>query len=62
MNPIQHLKETVAELKQVSWPSRQKTVQLSAIVVGVSILMASYVGALDFGFTNLLKLLLSSRL
>ena len=58
MNPIQYFKDTLSELKQVQWPSRQKTLQLSAIVVAVSILMASYVGALDFGFTNLLKLLI----
>lgn len=58
MNPVRYFKETLAELKQVQWPTRQKTLQLSAIVVGVSILMASYVGALDFGFTNLLKLLI----
>lgn len=58
MNPVQYFKETVSELKQVQWPSRQKTLQLSAIVVAVSLLMASYVGALDFGFANLLKLLI----
>ena len=58
MNPVQYFKETLAELKQVQWPSRQKTAQLSAIVVAVSILMAAYVGALDFGFANLLTFLL----
>ena len=58
MNPVQYFKETLAELKQVQWPSRQKTAQLSAIVVAVSILMAAYVGALDFGFANLLTYLI----
>lgn len=58
MNPIQYFKDTLAELKLVSWPSRKKTVQLSAIVVAVSLIMAFYVGALDFGFTSLLQNLL----
>lgn len=58
MNPITHLKDTWAELKQVRWPTRKQTLTLSGIVVGVSILMAAYVGSLDYGFTNLLKLLL----
>lgn len=58
MNPVTYIKDTLAELKLVSWPSRKKTVQLSAIVVAVSLIMAFYVGALDFGFTNLLKTLL----
>lgn len=58
MNPIQYLKDTLSELKLVAWPTRQKTIQLSAIVVAVSLIMAFYVGSLDFGFTNLLKSLL----
>lgn len=58
MNPVQYFKDTLAELKLVSWPSRKKTVQLSAIVVAVSLIMAFYVGALDFGFTSLLQNLL----
>lgn len=58
MNPVTYIKDTLAELKLVSWPSRKKTVQLSAIVVAVSLIMAFYVGALDFGFTSLLQNLL----
>ena len=58
MNPVTYIKDTLSELKLVSWPSRQKTVQLSAIVVAVSLIMAFYVGALDFGFTSLLQTLL----
>ncbi|MEK7504435.1 MAG: preprotein translocase subunit SecE [Patescibacteria group bacterium] len=58
MNPVTYIKDTLSELKLVSWPSRQKTVQLSAIVVAVSLIMAFYVGTLDFGFTSLLQNLL----
>ncbi|MBI5358077.1 preprotein translocase subunit SecE [Candidatus Amesbacteria bacterium] len=58
MNPVAYFKDILSELKQVQWPTRQKTAQLSAIVVAVSLIMAFYVGSLDFGFTNLLKLLI----
>lgn len=58
MNPITYLKETISELMQVTWPTRRQTLTLSAIVVVASLVMAAYVGALDFGFTNLLKTLL----
>ena len=58
MNPITYLKETISELRQVTWPTRRQTLTLSAIVVAAALVMAAYVGALDFGFTNLLKLLI----
>ena len=49
MNPITYLKETLSELRQVTWPTRKQTLTLSAIVVVASLVMAAYVGALDFG-------------
>ena len=54
MNPITYLRNTVSELKQISWPTREQTLKLTLIVIAVSILVASYIGALDFSFTTLL--------
>ncbi len=58
MNPVKYLAETVDEMKRVSWPTRQETVKLTVIVVAISIVVAFYVGGLDFTFTNLLKLII----
>lgn len=58
MNPVTYLRETVDEMKRVSWPTRQETVKLTVIVVAISIVVAFYVGGLDFAFTNLLKLII----
>lgn len=58
INPATYLQETINELKLVQWPSREITIRLTLTVIAVSAIMAVYVGGLDFGFTNLLKLLL----
>ncbi|MEK7091317.1 MAG: preprotein translocase subunit SecE [Patescibacteria group bacterium] len=58
MNPVKYLQETIDELKHVSWPTRQETTKLTVIVIAISIIVAFYVGGLDFTFTNLLKLII----
>ncbi|MDO8301872.1 MAG: preprotein translocase subunit SecE [Sedimentisphaerales bacterium] len=58
MNPVKYLQEIVDEMKRVSWPTRQETIKLTIIVVAISIVVAFYVGGLDFAFTNLLKLII----
>ena len=58
MNPIKYLQETIGELKHVSWPTRQETTKLTIIVIAISIVVALYVGGLDFAFTNLLKIII----
>lgn len=55
MTPIAYFKDTIAELRQVRWPSRQATLKLTGIVIGISVLVGAYIGLLDFTFTNLLK-------
>lgn len=51
--PIQFLKEVIAELKKVTWPTRAETIQLTAVVVVVSLGVALYIGGLDFLFLTL---------
>ena len=58
MNPVKYLSETIDELKHVSWPSRQDTIKLTVIVIAISLIVALYVGGLDFTFTNLLTLII----
>ena len=52
------LQESFQELNRVNWPSRQDTVKLTAVVIFLSIVVAFFLGALDFIFTYLLELLL----
>lgn len=52
------LKDVRAELKKVSWPSRQETIKLTGVVILISVALAAFLGLLDFGFITLLNKLL----
>jgi preprotein translocase subunit SecE len=58
MNLTTYFRETVAELKQVRWPTREETIRLTIVVLGISVFVGAYVGALDYLFTNLLTFFL----
>jgi preprotein translocase subunit SecE len=49
------LKEVRLEMKKVNWPTRQETLRYTLIVIGVSLAVAAFLGALDFLFTTLLN-------
>lgn len=57
-NLIKYFKEVREELTKVSWPSRQQTIQKTILVITVSVVVGIYIGALDFLFTTLSKLLI----
>ena len=52
----EYLKETKAELKHVSWPSRSQAVLFTVIVVVFSVVVAFFLGAFDYIFTMGVKL------
>lgn len=54
---VSYLQEVVRELRKVDWPSRQQTLQQTALVVAVSVAVAMYLGGLDFAFTQLTSLI-----
>mgnify|MGYP001586836724 CR=1 FL=1 len=49
------LKEVRLEMKKVNWPSRKETVRYTLIIVGVSLVIAAFLGGLDFVFSLLLN-------
>jgi preprotein translocase subunit SecE len=49
-----YLAEAAAELRKVAWPTRQTVVNLTLIVIAVSIAVGAYIALLDVGFTALL--------
>ena len=50
--PRQFVREVNAELRKVSWPSRNETISLSAIVLVFLIIMTAFIAALDYGFSE----------
>ena len=54
---VRKSKETVSELKKVSWPSFSKVVKQTAVVIGVVLLFMVVITLMDLGLGQLLKLL-----
>lgn len=55
-----YLRATAAEMKQVSWPSRQTAVTYTALVIGITILAAIFLGSFDFIFTQMIDSIIST--
>lgn len=53
-----YVKESIIELKKVSWPSKKETYRYTLLVIGLSLAMAIFLGALDFLFSLGLEALL----
>ncbi|MBN1963834.1 MAG: preprotein translocase subunit SecE [Anaerolineae bacterium] len=47
---------TRAELQKVTWPTRQETLRLSGIVIGVTVASSLALGVLDFLYGELFRL------
>jgi preprotein translocase subunit SecE len=57
---IQFLKDVRFELSKVVWPKREEVIKLTLIVFIISAIVGIYVGTLDFSFTKLLEVLIST--
>jgi len=55
---LSYLSEVREELKRVTWPTRQQTVQKTTLVVVVSVLVGVYIGILDYLFTQVAAVLI----
>ena len=51
-------RETIGELRKVSWPTRREALKLTQVVVIVMLITGLILGALDILFTRLFALLL----
>ncbi len=52
---ITFLKEVRVELGKVSWPGRQQMVQYTAVVLGLCLFFAVFLGGLDSLFAYILR-------
>ena len=58
MKIAEFLKDVRVELKKVSWPAKEETIKLTGAVILISVILAAFLGLLDFGFITLLNKLL----
>lgn len=55
---IKYIKESIVELKKVTWPSKKETYRYTFLVIGISLLVAAFLGTLDFFFNIGLEFLI----
>ena len=48
---VNYFKESKAELKKVSWPTRKETINHTSLVIGISLGVAIFFGLLDYVLT-----------
>jgi preprotein translocase subunit SecE len=54
---IRYFKDTRAELRKVTWPSREEALNLTLIVLAVTVAMAVGLGLIDYLFSLLFGLI-----
>ncbi len=55
MSLITYLKDTQAELKHVSWPTRNQAIVFSIVVVLISVFVSFFLGFFDYIFKLILE-------
>ena len=55
-----YFRDTASELKQVSWPTQHQAMMYTSLVIGISVVVALFVGAFDYGFSQVINSLISS--
>ena len=56
---VRYFRDTSAELRKVTWPTRQEARHLTTVVVIVVVVMAIALGLVDYGFSRLIGWLVS---
>ncbi|MEA2056701.1 MAG: preprotein translocase subunit SecE [Patescibacteria group bacterium] len=53
-----YIQEVIQEIKKVSWPDKEQTINKTVLVIVVSVLVSIYIGGLDLILQQAMKLLL----
>ena len=54
----QYLKDSIKELKKVTWPTKKQITVYTIVVIAMSLAVAIYFGILDYFFNWLLELII----
>ena len=56
VNIISFFGEVRTEMKKVNWPTKKETIKNTAAVLGISFIVAIFLGGLDLIFTKVLNI------
>jgi len=54
-------RDILEELKKVTWPKKQETIKLTIVVIIISLIIAFYIGIIDFLLTKVLAAITKFR-
>lgn len=60
-SPITFGKEATAEIKKVTWPTRDEVIRLTVAVIAISVIVGIFLGLIDLGLTKSLEFILSKK-
>ena len=55
---VNYVKASIEEMKKVTWPTKKETYNYTLLVIGISLAVAIFLGALDYIFSFLLELVI----
>jgi preprotein translocase subunit SecE len=50
--PVQFVREVIAELKKVNWPTRAETIKLTVLVIAISLITGIFISGVDALFVK----------
>ena len=59
-SPGSFYRESLAELRKVTWPSRQDAMNLTTAVIGMTLAMSIFLGGIDAGLDQIVSKLLGA--
>ena len=54
-----YIKASIEEMKKVTWPTKKETYNHTMLVIGVSLAVAAFLGALDYIFNWALEFIIN---
>ena len=55
---VNYIKNSIIELKRVNWPNRQQIIKHTIMVVVASLIVAAFLGIVDFILTKIIQLII----
>ena len=55
-----YLKEVRAEIRKVTWPSREEVLRMTSIVLLVLLISSAFMALVDYGFSLLIRFVISA--
>jgi len=52
-----YLGDTVAEMKQVTWPTQKQALMYTFLVIAISIIVSLFLGGFDYIFGHMIELI-----